>query len=90
MEKLESPAAVYCGLMKHNGLLADKELMLKKQAEAEAKLAELRENIAFMIGYVNIGANASTSAFKKYLYDDLKLPVFKTTANTRRPWTTRS
>ena len=49
--------------------------MLKKQAEAEAKLAELRDNIAFMIGDVNIGANASTSAFKKYLYDDLKLPV---------------
>ncbi|MGI6622133.1 MAG: hypothetical protein ACOX4T_03145 [Acetivibrionales bacterium] len=23
VEKLESPAAVYCGLMKHNGLLAD-------------------------------------------------------------------
>lgn len=80
VEKLESPAAVYCGLMKHNGLLADEELMLKKQAEAEAKLADLRDNIAFMIGDVNIGANASTSAFKKYLYDDLKLPVFKTTA----------
>ncbi|NLH02040.1 MAG: bifunctional 3'-5' exonuclease/DNA polymerase, partial [Clostridiales bacterium] len=80
VEKLESPAAVYCGLMKHNGLLADQELMLKKQAEAEGKLAELRENIAFMIGDVNIGANASTSAFKKYLYGDLKLPVFKTTA----------
>ena len=80
VEKLESPAAVYCGLMKHNGLLADKELMLKKQAEAKAKLAELRDNIAFMIGDVNIGANASTSAFKKYLYGDLKLPVLKTTA----------
>lgn len=80
VEKLESPAAVYCGLMKYNGLLADKELMLKKQAEAEGKLAELRGNIAFLIGDVNIGANASTSAFKKYLYDDLKLPVFKTTA----------
>lgn len=80
VEKLESPAAVYCGLMKHNGLLADKELMRAKQEEAEAKLAELRENIAFMTGDVNIGANASTSAFKKYLYGDLKLPVFKTTA----------
>jgi DNA polymerase-1 len=80
VEKLESPAAVYVGLMKYNGLLTDKELMLKKQAEAEAKLAELRDNIAFMIGDVNIGANASTSAFKKYLYEDLKLPVFKTMA----------
>jgi DNA polymerase-1 len=80
VEKLESPAAVYCGLMKHNGLLADKELMLKKQAEAEERIKQLKEEIAFMTGDVNIGANASTSAFKKYLYEDLKLPVFKTTA----------
>jgi DNA polymerase-1 len=80
VEKLESPAAVYCGLMKYNGLLADEELMLKKQAEAEEMIKQLKEEIAFMIGDVNIGANASTSAFKKYLYEDLKLPVFKTTA----------
>jgi DNA polymerase-1 len=80
VEKLESPAAVYCGLMKYNGLLADKELMLNKQAEAEERIKQLKEEIAFMIGDVNIGANASTSTFKKYLYDDLKLPVFKTTA----------
>jgi DNA polymerase-1 len=80
VEKLESPAAVYCGLMKYNGLLADKELMLKKQAEAKERIKQLKEEIAFMIGDVNIGANASTSAFKKYLYGDLKLPVFKTTA----------
>ena len=80
VEKLESSAAVYCGLMKYNGLLADKELMLKKQAEAAERIKQLKEEIAFMIGDVNIGANASTSAFKKYLYDDLKLPVFKTTA----------
>jgi DNA polymerase-1 len=43
-------------------------------------LARLREEIAFFTGDVNIGANASTSAFKKYLYGDLKLPIFKTTA----------
>ena len=29
---------------------------------------------------IDIGANASTDAFKKYLYEDLKLPVLKTTA----------
>lgn len=80
VEKLESPAAIYVGLMKYNGLLADKELMLNKQAEAEERIKQLKEEIAFMTGDVNIGANASTSAFKKYLYDDLKLPVFKTTA----------
>lgn len=80
VEQVESPTAIYCGLMKYNGLLADAAIMETKQQEAEAKLESLRAEIAFIIGDVNIGANASTSAFKKYLYEDLKLPVFKTTA----------
>jgi len=80
VEKIESPTAVYCGLMKYNGLPVDRELMTAKQAEADGRLARLREEIAFMTGDVYIGANAGTAAFKKYLYDDLKLPVFKTTA----------
>ncbi len=79
VEQVESPTAVYCGLMKYNGLLADTELMERKRAELEAALTDLRKKIAFMIGDVNIGENASTAAFKKYLYNDLKLPVFKTT-----------
>jgi len=54
--------------------------MERKRQEAEEKLESLRAEIAFIIGDVNIGANASTSTFKKYLYEDLKLPVFKTTA----------
>ena len=80
VEEIESPTAVYVGIMKYNGLLADSELMINKQLEAEKKLAQIREDIAFIIGDVNIGANASTAAFKKYLYEDLKLPVFKVTA----------
>ena len=80
VEKVESPTAVFCGLMKYNGLLMDKQAMLQKQAEAETKLAQLKEEIAFLIGDVDIGANASTSAFKKYLFTDLGLPVMKTTA----------
>jgi DNA polymerase-1 len=54
--------------------------METKQAEAEERLAQLRGEICGIIGDVNIGANASTSAFKRYLYQDLALPVFKTTA----------
>lgn len=80
VERVESPTAVYCGLMKYNGLPVDRELMAAKQSEAETQQARLREEITFIIGDVNIGANAATSAFKKYLYEDLKLPVFKTTA----------
>ena len=80
VEQVESPTAIYVGLMKYNGLLVDSALMTLKQSEAEEKLAALRAEIAFIIGDVNIGANCSTSAFKRYLYEDLKLPVFKTTA----------
>lgn len=80
VEEVESPTTVFCGLMKYNGLLMDQARMLEKQAEAEEKLQVLRNEIAFLIGDVNIGANAGTAAFKSYLFNDLKLPVLKTTA----------
>lgn len=80
VEQVESPTAVYCGLMRYNGLLVDRAAMEKKQKEAEERLAAIRQEIAFMIGDVEIGQNASTSAFKSYLYTDLGLPVLKTTA----------
>ena len=41
---------------------------------------ELKGKIAFIIGDINIGANASTAAFKRYLFDMLKLPKMKLTA----------
>lgn len=80
VEQVESPTAVYCGLMRYNGLLMDQAAMEAKRAEAEERIGEIRRDIAFMIGDVEIGANASTSAFKSYLYKDLGLPVLKTTA----------
>jgi DNA polymerase-1 len=83
VEQIESPTAVYVGLMKYNGLLVNKELMLEKQDEARQKIIRLKDDIAFIIGDVDIGANASTSAFKNYLYDDLELPVLKTTAKNK-------
>jgi DNA polymerase-1 len=80
VEEIESPTAVYVGLMKYKGLLVDADLMQKKATECEQRLLKLRDEIAFIIGDVPIGANCSTSAFKKYLYTDLQLPVLKTTA----------
>ena len=82
-EKVESPTAVYVGLMRYNGLPVDRPLMEQKGLEAEKKLAELRREIAFIIGDVPIGANASTAAFKKYLFDRLKLPKVKQTEKGR-------
>lgn len=80
VEALESPTAVYCGLMAYNGVRMDRAAMEEKQTEAEARLLALRAEIDGITGGVEIGANASTSAFKHYLYETLGLPVVKTTA----------
>lgn len=79
VEQVESPTAVYCGIMKYNGVPMDRELMLIKQREAEEKITALRTDLDGMTGGVDLGANAATDAFKKYLYQDLGLPVLKTT-----------
>lgn len=74
VEELESPTAVYIGIMKHNGVPMDVELMEKRKTEVEAEMENLRSQIAFIIGDVNIGANCGTQAFKDYLYKTLGLP----------------
>jgi DNA polymerase-1 len=66
-------------MMKYNGVPMNVAAMFEKQKEAEEKLIALRAEIDSMTGGVDIGANASTSAFKKYLFNDLDLPVLKTT-----------
>lgn len=83
VEKVESPTAVYLGIMKKNGIPVNLSLMQQKKAEAEAEMERLRKEIFFIIGDVNIGANCSTQAFKNYLYRDLHLPVLKTTETNR-------
>lgn len=79
VERVESPTAIYVGMMKYNGVPMNTAAMLERQKEADAKLVALRAEIDEMTGGVDIGANASTSAFKQYLYTDLGLPVLKTT-----------
>lgn len=83
VEEVESPTAVYLGIMKMNGIPVNLSLMEQRKAEAEAEMERLRKEISFIIGDVNIGANCSTQAFKNYLYRDLHLPVLKTTETNR-------
>lgn len=83
VEHIESPTAVYLGIMKYNGVPINEPLMLERKAEAEKEMQELREKIQFIIGDVDIGSNCGTKAFREYLYHDLKLPVMKTTATDR-------
>lgn len=82
-ERIESPTAVYTGLMKYNGVGVDAARMALKKAEAEAKLTELRERILDVVGDVDIGENCGTRGFKEYLYKTTGLPVLKTTARFR-------
>jgi DNA polymerase-1 len=79
VENIESPTAVYVGLMRYNGLPVDRQLMEQKRLESEHKIVQLKDEIKFIIGDVPIGANASTAAFKKYLFDTQKLPKVKQT-----------
>lgn len=83
VENIESPTAVYLGIMKTNGIPVDIDLMEKRKVEAEAEMERLKGEIAAIIGDVPIGANCSTQAFKTYLYKDLGLPILKTTETNR-------
>ena len=79
-EAIESPTAVYTGMMKYNGVGVNAALMEEKKQEAEQKILQLREKILMVVGDVDIGTNCSTAAFKNYLYKTEGLPVLKTTA----------
>lgn len=83
VEEIESPTAVYLGIMKYNGVPINYPLMLQRKEEAEAEMERIRNEIAFIIGDVAIGENCSTKAFKDYLFKDLGLPILKTTASDK-------
>ena len=83
VEEIESPTAVYLGIMKYNGLPIDRRQMARMREEADKKIKAIHKEIEMMIGDVNIGANCSTKAFKDYLFADLGLPRLKTTATDR-------
>ncbi len=83
VEQIESPTAVYLGIMKHNGVPMDSDLMKFRQQEAEQQMQRIRNEITMLIGDVEIGANCGTKAFKDYLYQTLKLPVMKVTASNK-------
>jgi DNA polymerase-1 len=79
VKQIESPTAVFCGIMRYNGLLVDIARMATCREQCKRERERLRNESAFSIGDVDIGANTSSKAFKSYLYDSLKLPVLKVT-----------
>lgn len=83
VEEIESPTAVYLGIMKYNGIPVDIPLMQQRMAEANAELSRLHDEIQAIVGNINIGANCSTQAFKGYLFQTLQLPVLKRTESNQ-------
>ena len=83
VEQIESPTSVYLGMMKHNGVPVNVDLMKVRQQEAGEQMEYIRNEIAMCIGDISIGANCSTKAFKEYLYQTLQLPVMKVTASNK-------
>ena len=82
-EKIESPAAVFTGMMKYNGVKFDTALMRRCKEAAEKELAKLREKILYVTGDIQIGENCGTVEFKRFLYNTCGLPVLKTTEKYR-------
>ena len=79
VEHLESPTAVYVGMMKYNGILMDRPLMESKRSLCDENIAALRGKIDAITGGVDIGANAGTKALRDWLYDTQQLPVLSRT-----------
>lgn len=83
LKDVESPTAVYLGIMKYNGIPLDIDLMKNKQDHATKEMERLKNEIKFIIGDIDIGSNCQTLAFKNYLFKDLKLPIVKTTEKNK-------
>lgn len=84
-QNVDTPACIYTGLMKYNGIPVDKDLMDQKRQTAEATLADLRRQLMEIIGPgVEIGKNASTMAFERWLFDTKGYPVLKYTEKGAR------
>jgi len=78
-KNIESPTAVFTGMMKYNGVGVNQALMNQKKSEAEEKLIELRAKIQYIAGDIYIGENCGTQAFKNFLFKTCGLPVLKVT-----------
>lgn len=77
---VDTPACIYTGLMKYNGIAVDQDLMQVKKLEAEAKMADLRKEILAVVGPgIDIGKNASTKAMETWMYDMHGFPVLRRT-----------
>jgi len=78
-EHVESPTAVYCGIMKYNGVGVDREEMIRKRLQCESRIRELKQEIQQILGTGEIGSSCTTKAFRDALYRKMALPVLRRT-----------
>ncbi len=76
---VESPAAVYTGIMRYNGVGVSADKLHDAGQYTEAELEMCRRRIHFIIGGIDIGKDANTAALRDHIYTTLQLPVHKTT-----------
>ena len=79
VERLESPTAVYCGVIKYNGVPIDVDALHSLKKSLTAEIGALNQRIDTFTNGINIGANASSAALKRFLFETLGLPVFSAT-----------
>lgn len=79
--EIESPTAVYLGIMKYNGIPLDTALMQRKKEEAEEMMRLLEEEIHGIVGPIDLGSGCNTKELRDYFYNELHMPIFKTTAS---------
>lgn len=77
-ERVESPAAIYTGIMKRCGIKIDKNLLDRLNREACFEMESIRREIlSFAKRDVNLGCSLNTKDFKDFIFKDLNLPVLK-------------
>ena len=62
VEEIESPTAVYLGIMKYNGVPIDYPLMLKRKEEADAEMDRIRNEISFFTPMYSAFSSTFTSS----------------------------
>ena len=79
VENIESPTAVFVGMMKQNGIPMDIKAMKDAKSNADSEICRLKDEIGGLTDGVEVGSNCSTAAFKNFLYETKQLPILKRT-----------
>ena len=76
-EQVESPMAVYTGMMKYNGVPINAITLSQKGEDVKKELVSIKERLEEFTGGIDVGASANNLAVKKWLFQLEGLPVLK-------------